>query len=46
MSSMKTVTFNTDDIVRDEIVREFILADEEVDKPNPQPIDSTKVKRK
>ena len=46
MSSMKVVTFNTDDIVRDEIVREFILADEEVDKPNPQPIDSKKVKRK
>lgn len=45
MASMRTVNFTTDDIVRDEIVREFILADEEVDKKNPQQIDSTKIKR-
>jgi predicted ribonuclease YlaK len=45
MASMRSVVFTSDDIVRDEIVREFILADEEVDKENPLRIDSRKIKR-
>jgi hypothetical protein len=45
MASIRSVVFTSDDIVRDEIVREFILADEEVDKENPLRIDSRKIKR-